>query len=131
MTAPAAPISPVEPALATPGSTVIGAGGFDSASAPLFRGMLDPATLDPSEPGPLPVGGPGSDMVGGGPADEAWEEALEPRRVLLAALAYKLAAEITADTVLPTSPRTIRLAMKGMRAIAIENSTLTAPRSTI
>src|SRR5690348_1248213 len=127
MTAPAAPISPAEPAVATPGSTVIGVGGIDSASTPLPC-MLAPAALGPCEPGPLPVGGPGSDVVGGGPAGAACEEALEPRRVLLAALAYKLAAEISADTVLPTSPRTIRLAMKGMRAIAIENSTLTAPR---
>jgi hypothetical protein len=52
-------------------------------------------------------------------------------RALAAALAYKLAAEIIADTVFPTSPRTSRLAMKGITTIAIEKSTLTAPKRTI
>ncbi|HEV3438546.1 MAG TPA: hypothetical protein VG122_14375, partial [Gemmata sp.] len=114
MTAPAAPISHAEPAVATPGSTVIGAGGFDSASTPLFPGMLGPATLSPSEPGPLPVGGPGSDIVGGGPAGEACEDPLELKTVL----AVRVATAAIANTVLPTSPRASRLAMKGINMIA-------------
>jgi hypothetical protein len=85
----------------------------------------------PIGPGPLPVGGPGSDIVGGGPAEAVCEEEAEAMKVLAAAPAYKLAAEIIADTVFPTSPRTIRLAMKGINTIAIENRTLTAPNSTI
>jgi hypothetical protein len=59
------------------------------------------------------------------------EEEPELKRPFVAAFAYKLAAEIKADTVFPTSPRTILLAMKGISAIAIENRILTAPSRTI
>jgi hypothetical protein len=68
-------------------------------------------------------------MAWGGTEDAACE--LAARTVLAAMPAYNPAPEIIAETVLPTSPRTSRLAMKGISAIAIENKTLTAPKRII
>lgn len=128
--APPVPISPAEPARPAPESGLGGAGGLDSESDPPPAGALA-SPLTATEPGPLPVGGPGSDIAEGGPAEAGCEEEAEPTKDLVAALAYRLAAEINAETVFPTSPRTILLAMKGISAIAIENRMLTAPNRTI
>src|SRR5437016_89193 len=128
-TAPPAPSSPAGPPRLVAESGLDGVGGFDSASTPPPPDPFGALTV-PDKPGPPPVGGPGSVMAEGGPAAAGCEED-EPMKDLVAAPAYKLAAEISADMVFPTSPRTILLARKGIKAIAIENKTLTAPNRII
>src|SRR5258708_1635852 len=118
MSAPPAPISPEPDA----GFGLNDVGGFDSASTAPPRGMFAPARL-PAEPGPPPVGGPGSDIAEGGPAGRRCEEVLGANRVL----AVRLTIAASAKTVFPTSPRTNQLARNGISAIAIDNSNLTAP----
>ena len=125
-TAPPAPSSPAGPPRLVAESGLDGVGGFDSASTPPPPDPFGALTV-PDKPGPPPVGGPGSVMAEGGPAAAGCEED-EPMKDLVAAPAYKLAAETSADMVFPTSPRTILLATillarKGIKAIAIENKT--------
>jgi len=66
-------------------------------------------------------------MDWGGPDEEACEDMLG----LNAVLAARFTTAAKAKTVLPTSPRTIRLATNGISAMAMENNTLTAPKRTI
>ena len=124
-----APLGPLHPG-------ALGSGAIEEA---VIAGASPPLPVPPEGVGGaegLPSGGAEAAAAGGGAApptavSPAPAPSVAPMIVDAARLAVVAAAPTSANIVLPTSPRTIRLAMNGIKAMDTENRHAVMARSII